>query len=127
MLMLCFLLGAGHCLVSAVNANTEKRSGATIAWSCGMFVLLALLCLTCRMSIWCAIGMLVFTGLYFRPQGMHTAIGGGMIRDMLTVRIPVVLKSDFYATAALIGGSSTVRSCRSECRSLSVLPSLQFQ
>lgn len=89
MLMLCFLLGAGHCLVSAVNANTEKRSGATIAWSCGMFVLLALLCLTCRMSIWCAIGMLVFTGLYFRPQGMHTAIGGGILAVL--VILPTVL------------------------------------
>ncbi|MBO5765533.1 MAG: trimeric intracellular cation channel family protein [Lentisphaeria bacterium] len=35
--------------------------------------------------------------------GVFTAIGGGMIRDVLTVKIPVVLKSDFYATAALIG------------------------
>lgn len=43
-----------------------------------------------------------FTGIIL--CGVFTAIGGGMIRDMLTVRIPVVLKSDFYATAALIGG-----------------------
>lgn len=33
-----------------------------------------------------------------------TATGGGVIRDMLVMEIPAVLKSDFYATAALIGG-----------------------
>jgi uncharacterized membrane protein YeiH len=33
-----------------------------------------------------------------------TATGGGMIRDMLVMEIPAVLKSDFYASAALIGG-----------------------
>lgn len=33
-----------------------------------------------------------------------TAVGGGVIRDILVSEIPQVLKSDFYATAALIGG-----------------------
>ena len=37
--------------------------------------------------------------------GVFTAIGGGMIRDILTGEIPTVLQSDFYATAALMGGS----------------------
>ena len=36
--------------------------------------------------------------------GVFTSIGGGIIRDVLTGKIPVVLKSDFYATASLIGG-----------------------
>jgi len=33
-----------------------------------------------------------------------TATGGGVVRDVLVMEIPAVLKSDFYATAALIGG-----------------------
>jgi len=33
-----------------------------------------------------------------------TAVGGGILRDILAGEIPQVLKSDFYATAALIGG-----------------------
>ncbi len=33
-----------------------------------------------------------------------TACGGGVIRDMLVREIPAILTSDFYATAALIGG-----------------------
>lgn len=36
-------------------------------------------------------------------SGVMTAIGGGIIRDVLTGTIPVVLKSDFYATASMIG------------------------
>ena len=43
-----------------------------------------------------------FTGIVL--CGVFTSIGGGIIRDVLTGRIPVVLKSDFYATASLIGG-----------------------
>ena len=89
MLMLCFMLGAAHCLVSAVTASNEQRHRATISWSCAMFVLLALLCLTCRMSMWCAVGMLVFTGLYFRPQGLHAAIGAGLLAVL--VILPTVL------------------------------------
>ncbi len=36
--------------------------------------------------------------------GVFTAIGGGVIRDVLVGTVPAVLKSDFYATASLIGG-----------------------
>jgi uncharacterized membrane protein YeiH len=35
--------------------------------------------------------------------GMITACGGGIARDMLVMEIPAVLKTDFYATAALAG------------------------
>ncbi len=35
--------------------------------------------------------------------GMLTGIGGGMIRDLLVNEIPAVLRSEFYAVAALAG------------------------
>ena len=35
-----------------------------------------------------------------------TATGGGVIRDVLVREIPAVLRADFYATAALLGGAS---------------------
>lgn len=35
--------------------------------------------------------------------GMLTGIGGGMLRDMMVVEIPVVLRADLYALAALAG------------------------
>ncbi len=34
-----------------------------------------------------------------------TATGGGLIRDLFVIEIPAVLKSDFYASAAMIGGA----------------------
>jgi len=36
--------------------------------------------------------------------GVVTAVGGGVVRDIMVGTVPVVLKSDFYATASLIGG-----------------------
>lgn len=36
--------------------------------------------------------------------GMTTGIGGGIMRDLLVVRTPVVLQSELYAVAALAGG-----------------------
>lgn len=40
--------------------------------------------------------------------GMLTGIGGGMVRDMLVARTPMVLRSEFYAVAALAGASIVV-------------------
>jgi uncharacterized membrane protein YeiH len=42
--------------------------------------------------------------------GLITGIGGGMIRDVLIREIPVVLRSEIYALAALIG-AVTVCAC----------------
>ena len=35
---------------------------------------------------------------------LMTCFGGGIIRDVLVREVPVVLRSDFYATASLMGG-----------------------
>lgn len=40
--------------------------------------------------------------------GMLTGIGGGMLRDVLANEIPVVLRSDLYALAALAGAAVVV-------------------
>jgi len=41
-----------------------------------------------------------------------TATGGGAIRDVLVREIPAVLRADFYATAALLGGACFVAAGR---------------
>lgn len=41
-------------------------------------------------------------------MGMVTAIGGGMIRDLLASRVPVIFSSELYATPALAGAAWTV-------------------
>ncbi|MCK1480572.1 trimeric intracellular cation channel family protein [Bradyrhizobium sp. 197] len=40
--------------------------------------------------------------------GMLTGIGGGMARDVLLADIPVVLRADLYAVAALLGAAIVV-------------------
>ena len=40
--------------------------------------------------------------------GMLTGIGGGIARDLLVARTPVVLRSDLYALAALAGAALVV-------------------
>jgi uncharacterized membrane protein YeiH len=40
--------------------------------------------------------------------GMLTGIGGGMLRDVLVAEIPVVLRADLYALAALAGATVVV-------------------
>ena len=40
--------------------------------------------------------------------GGVTGVGGGTIRDVLLARIPIVLHSDVYATAALVGAAIVV-------------------
>lgn len=40
--------------------------------------------------------------------GMLSGIGGGMVRDVLTARVPVVLQSEIYAMAALAAALAVV-------------------
>ncbi|HVB63656.1 MAG TPA: trimeric intracellular cation channel family protein [Nitrolancea sp.] len=40
--------------------------------------------------------------------GMLTGIGGGILRDMLVSEVPIVLRSDLYAVAALAGATVVV-------------------
>lgn len=41
-------------------------------------------------------------------MGMVTGIGGGMMRDVLAGRLPVVFSGSLYATPALVGGALAV-------------------
>ena len=45
-------------------------------------------------------------------MGMVTGIGGGMARDLLTNRLPVVFSSELYATPALVGALWAVLATR---------------
>jgi uncharacterized membrane protein YeiH len=41
-------------------------------------------------------------------MGMLTGIGGGILRDLLAGRVPVVLRGELYATPALVGAAIAV-------------------
>jgi uncharacterized membrane protein YeiH len=40
--------------------------------------------------------------------GMTTGIGGGMVRDLLVMEVPTVLRTELYAVAALLGAAALV-------------------
>jgi len=52
-------------------------------------------------------------------MGGITAVGGGVIRDVLVNRVPAVLRGDIYATAALFGAAVTIL-----CLKLKVRPAI---
>lgn len=65
------------------------------------------------LAVFAAIGAAKAAGAGFGVIGIImmaalTASGGGVIRDILVAEIPMVLKADFYATAALVGGVGLV-------------------
>ena len=47
-------------------------------------------------------------------MGMVTGIGGGMLRDLLAGRVPVVFRSELYATPALAGSAIAVVGIRQD-------------
>jgi uncharacterized membrane protein YeiH len=50
-------------------------------------------------------------------MGMLTGIGGGMLRDLLAGRVPVVLRGELYATPALVGAAIAVAGSEAGLRS----------
>jgi uncharacterized membrane protein YeiH len=53
--------------------------------------------------------------------GMVTGIGGGLLRDLLTGEIPVVLRREIYALAALVGAVAVALGRRLGAPSLAML------
>ncbi|GAA3895038.1 trimeric intracellular cation channel family protein [Halomonas cibimaris] len=49
-----------------------------------------------------------YTGEVATLMGMMTGVAGGMIRDVLARRVPMVLREEIYATAAFAGGVAYV-------------------
>lgn len=65
------------------------------------------------LSVFCVAGALKATEYGLGPLpaallGMVTGIGGGMIRDVLAGRVPVVFRGQLYATPALAGAGVVV-------------------
>ena len=59
--------------------------------------------LYCNRSIW-DLNYILRLPIFIVLLGTITAVGGGIIRDMLAQRIPSVLKEDVYALPSVIGG-----------------------
>lgn len=68
---------------------------------------------TAGLGLFCVTGALKATEYGLGPvpaalMGMLTGIGGGMLRDLLAGRVPVIFSSELYATPALAGAAWAV-------------------
>ena len=66
------------------------------------------------LSLFCVTGALKALAYGLGPvpsalMGMLTGIGGGMLRDVLTGRVPLVFRGELYATPALVGHEAGLR------------------
>lgn len=73
----------------------------------------------CGLSLFCVAGALKALDYGLGPvpaalMGMVTGIGGGMLRDVLTGRVPVVFRGELYAIPALAGALVAVLGTRAE-------------
>ena len=69
------------------------------------------------LSVFAAIGAAKAASAGFGVIGIMmmaamTACGGGVLRDVLVTEVPIVLRADFYATAALAGGACLIAARR---------------
>ena len=48
--------------------------------------------------------LLGHSGMIAVVMGLITGVGGGIIRDLLCRQVPMVLRTEIYATASIIGG-----------------------
>jgi uncharacterized membrane protein YeiH len=67
----------------------------------------------CGVALFCVAGAIKAIGFGLGPvpaalMGMVTAIGGGMLRDLLVGRVPLVFSGELYATPALAGAALAV-------------------
>ena len=77
------------------------------------------------LSVFCVSGALKALEYGLGPlpaalMGMVTCIGGGMLRDLLAGRVPVVFRAELYATPALAGAFIAVLGIRADLPGVAV-------
>lgn len=88
-MLMSLLLSSVCCLGIGIKAYHAEKTVKSV-----IFVVLALLftmvmSMSCYLSAWCAVGLIIFCSLYFRPIGMYAVVG--ILLMMLTVFLPVYL------------------------------------
>lgn len=100
-LMLCCMLGALHAVVSAVTAKEHGERYWTMGFMTLAFVLITLMVLSGWLSVWLALGFLLFAACYFRPYGSY-ALAGFCV---LAVGVALSLWSNYQACGSPFGNA----------------------
>lgn len=78
-LMMCCLLASVHCMLSAIKAQERDDSLFQLTFLGLSFVFIVLMCLAGWLSIWIALGFIIFCAFYFRPFGAYAIPGLGLL------------------------------------------------
>jgi len=110
-LMLCLMLATLHCMTSAIQAHTNGAPMRQLIYICLSYVCVALLCLTGWLNIWCAVGLILFCALYFRPFGAYAVpgfiiLGLGLASSVLhnSAESGSILGNAYYSIYNCFGG-----------------------
>ena len=90
--MMCCLLGALLCIKQAVYHDKQFNQGWSSMYSCLAFLLIAAICLSSYIGIWCAVGLVVFCGLKMKPKGLHAAYGAAILAFLVLLPILTATK-----------------------------------
>lgn len=88
-MLMCMFIGAMCCICAAVRANEENRNNHVLIYNILAYICVILMCFTNRISIWCMLGLIIFTGMYFRPKGLYAIIG--TVMGIACILIPTTL------------------------------------
>lgn len=88
-MLMCEFIGVAACLTAAIRAEQSNNTLKVLLFNIGAFILAVLMCYTSRISISCAIGLVIFCGIYFYPRGKYGIIGAAVL--MLLAIIPTSL------------------------------------
>lgn len=88
-LLMCLFIGAMFCISAAVRADLLNRNKQVIIYNILAFLFVVLMCFTSRICVWCMLGLIIFTGLYFRPKGLYAVIGTAA--GIICVLIPTTI------------------------------------
>ena len=97
----CVALAAAACAVLLRTAGPHIPPLALIALDAAGLALFAIAGAEKALSFGC-------NGLTATMLGTMTGVGGGATRDVLLAQVPAILRTDFYATAALAGAAMMV-------------------
>ncbi len=99
-MLMCLFVGVVACVCAAIRADIYCKSKQVFFYNVLAFVLAVLMCHTCRMCVWCMLGLIIFSGLYFRPKGMYAVIGVSIGIILALIPITIMLQPGGGISAA---------------------------
>lgn len=88
-MLMCLFIGLVACVYAAIRADIYNKNRQVLIYNILAFVLAILMCYTSSICAWCMLGLIIFSGLYFRPKGMYAVIGVAL--GIILVLIPTII------------------------------------